>query len=203
LGLAATLIALLWRASSDRLPVHGGSNNFGREWRRVSDKRPAPCAGPHAFRTWKAWRLGELARASAMSRTSFAERFRTMADVPPLTYLNSWRMLLAQRALRDRDKRVGQLAVELGYTSESAFSNAFKREVGMSPMRYRVSVCGDSLNSGDHRRLVEIRGGVVQRATDVVVLHTDRCDVVQGTRRCFLAVQGGTRPSHLRTRRLV
>ena len=86
----------------------------------------------------KPWRLDELARASAMSRTSFAERFRTLAGVPPLTYLNSWRMLLAQRALRDGDTRVGALAFELGYSSESAFSNAFKREVGVSPLRYRT-----------------------------------------------------------------
>ena len=50
------------------------------------------------------------------------------------------RMLLAQRALRDGDTRVGQLAFELGYTSESALSNAFKREVGMSPMRYRAGI---------------------------------------------------------------
>jgi AraC-like DNA-binding protein len=49
-------------------------------------------------------------------------------------------MLLAQRTLRDGDTRVGPLAFELGYTSESAFSNAFKREVGMSPMRYRANV---------------------------------------------------------------
>jgi AraC-like DNA-binding protein len=46
-------------------------------------------------------------------------------------------MLLAQRALRDSDVRVGSLAIELGYASESAFSTAFKREVGESPLRYR------------------------------------------------------------------
>ena len=85
--------------------------------------------GAHARRPGKPWRLDKLARAAAMSRTSFAERFRTLAGVPALTYLNSWRMLLAQRALRDGDTRVGPLAFELGYTSESVFSNAFKREV--------------------------------------------------------------------------
>src|SRR5918999_495370 len=88
----------------------------------------------------KPWGLQELARAAAMSRTSFAERFRTVAGVPPLTYLNRWRMLLAQRALRDRDVRVGSLAYDLGYGSESAFSTAFKREVGESPLRYRYRV---------------------------------------------------------------
>lgn len=81
--------------------------------------------------------LEELARAAAMSRTSFAERFRAVAGVPPLTYLGRWRMLLAQQALRSGDVRVGSLASDLGYASESAFSTAFKREVGESPLRYR------------------------------------------------------------------
>ena len=107
-------------------------------WLRVlADERLRPAVRLMHAEPGKPWRLDELARAAAMSRTSFAERFRDVAGVPPLTYLNRWRMLLAQRALRDGDIRVGPLAVELGYTSESAFSNAFKREVGVSPLRYR------------------------------------------------------------------
>jgi AraC-like DNA-binding protein len=110
-------------------------------WLRVlADERLRPAVRLMHAEPGKPWRLDELARAAAMSRTSFAERFRDVAGVPPLTYLNRWRMLLAQRALRDGDVRVGPLAVELGYTSESAFSNAFKREVGVSPLRYRARV---------------------------------------------------------------
>lgn len=85
----------------------------------------------------KPWGLHELARAAAMSRTTFAERFRAAAGIPPVTYLGRWRMLLAQRALRTTDVRIGSLAFELGYASESAFSTAFKREVGESPRHYR------------------------------------------------------------------
>ncbi|WP_024874916.1 AraC family transcriptional regulator [Saccharomonospora piscinae] len=81
--------------------------------------------------------LQELASATAMSRTSFAERFRAVAGVPPLAYRTRWRMLQAQRALRDDDTRIGVLAASLGYSSEAAFSTAFKREVGESPIRYR------------------------------------------------------------------
>ena len=105
----------------------------------LTDERLRPALHLMHSEPGKAWRLDELAKASAMSRTSFAERFRTVTGVPPLTYLTSWRMLLAQRALRDAGSRVGDLAFELGYTSESAFSNAFKREVGMSPLRYRAA----------------------------------------------------------------
>jgi AraC-like DNA-binding protein len=85
------------------------------------------------------WTLEELARAALMSRTSFADHFRDVAGVPPLTYLTHWRMLLARRSLRDSEKSVGELGFELGYTSESAFSKAFKREVGQSPLQYRYA----------------------------------------------------------------
>jgi len=119
-------------------------------WLRVlADERLRPAVRLMHAEPGKPWRLDELARAAAMSRTSFAERFRDVAGVPPLTYLNRWRMLLAQRALRDGDTRVGPLAVELGYTSESAFSNAFKREVGVSPLRYRSRVRDELSGRGE------------------------------------------------------
>jgi AraC-like DNA-binding protein len=108
--------------------------------RALTDERLRPALTLMHAEPGKPWGLEELARAAAMSRTSFAERFRTVAGIPPLTYLNRWRMLLAQRALRDGDARVRALAFELGYSSESAFSNAFKREVGESPLRYRHRV---------------------------------------------------------------
>jgi AraC-like DNA-binding protein len=108
--------------------------------RLVTDERLRPALSLMHAEPGRPWGLQELARAAAMSRTSFAERFRTVAGVPPLTYLSHWRMLLAQRALRDGDVRVGSLAFDLGYGSESAFSTAFKREVGESPLRYRHRV---------------------------------------------------------------
>ena len=108
--------------------------------RLLTDERLRPAVTLMHDQPGKPWRLDELARAAAMSRTSFAERFRTVSGVPPLTYLNNWRMQLARHALRDSDTRVGPLAFRLGYTSESAFSNAFKREVGISPLRYRTSL---------------------------------------------------------------
>jgi AraC-like DNA-binding protein len=108
--------------------------------RALADERLRPALTLMYAEPGRPWRLDELARAAAMSRTSFAERFRTVAGVPPLTYLNRWRMMLAQQALRGGDVRVGSLASELGYASESAFSTAFKREVGTSPLHYRHRV---------------------------------------------------------------
>lgn len=108
-------------------------------WLRVlTDERLGPALSLMHADPGGPWGLDALAKAAAMSRTSFAERFRAVAGVPPLTYLHRWRMLLAQKELRDGDARVGALASRLGYGSESAFSTAFKREVGESPLRYRL-----------------------------------------------------------------
>jgi AraC-like DNA-binding protein len=46
-------------------------------------------------------------------------------------------MRLAERALRDENRTVSVVAQTLGYTSESAFSTAFKRATGHSPKAYR------------------------------------------------------------------
>ncbi|CAL9386899.1 IS5 family transposase IS4811 [Streptomyces sp. enrichment culture] len=105
--------------------------------RLLADERLRPALDLMHAEPGHPWRLEELARAASMSRTTFATRFRIVAGTPPLAYLSRWRMLLAQRALREGDDRIASLAFVLGYASESAFSTAFKREVGESPQRYR------------------------------------------------------------------
>lgn len=85
----------------------------------------------------RSWHLDELAKACAMSRTTFAFHFRTSAGIAPLSYLTEWRMRLAERALREENTPVAVIAQSLGYTSESAFSNAFKRITGNSPRAFR------------------------------------------------------------------
>ncbi|WP_170323615.1 AraC family transcriptional regulator [Cryptosporangium phraense] len=92
----------------------------------------------------RAWGLDELARASAMSRSRFATRFREVSGQPPVAYLTRWRIRLAERALRETDTTVAALAAELGYASESSFSHAFARTVGVSPGRFRRAVRGQA-----------------------------------------------------------
>ncbi len=86
----------------------------------------------------RSWHLEDFAEACAMSRTTFAERFRTVAGVAPLAYLTNWRMRLAERALREEGRQpVASIATTVGYASESSFSNAFKRITGASPREFR------------------------------------------------------------------
>jgi AraC-like DNA-binding protein len=85
----------------------------------------------------RAWTLPELARASGTSRTVLAERFVQLMGESPLAYLARWRLQLAARQLMATERKVLQVAHEVGYESEAAFSRAFRREFGMPPARYR------------------------------------------------------------------
>jgi AraC-like DNA-binding protein len=83
------------------------------------------------------WTVAELAFAAGMSRSTFALRFKTLVGLPPLDYLARWRIRSAARMLRTSDRTVGSVATAFGYSSESAFSNAFKRMTGHPPARHR------------------------------------------------------------------
>lgn len=107
--------------------------------RAASDKRLAPVLRVMHGDPGRAWQLEELAKIAAMSRTTFAAYFKTVSGLAPLTYLTEWRMRLAARALREDDTPVNVIAGQLGYASESAFSNAFKRVTGNAPKRYRTA----------------------------------------------------------------
>jgi len=115
------------------------TSQFPPGWlRAITDKALAPALRLMHGEPGRSWQLGELAKAAGMSRTTFATRFRAAAGVPPLTYLTGWRMRLARRALQDGDTPVATIAYSLGYTSESAFSHAFKRTTGFAPNRLRA-----------------------------------------------------------------
>jgi AraC-like DNA-binding protein len=83
------------------------------------------------------WTVDGLATAAGMSRSAFAKRFKTLVGSAPLDYLIQWRMRLAARDLLGGAKTVSTISQSLGYESESAFSNAFKRVMGRAPTHYK------------------------------------------------------------------
>jgi len=56
-----------------------------------------------------------------------------------MAYLARWRLKLAAEMLLSSDRNVGEIAVEVGYASEAAFSRVFKREFGCPPAQFRRS----------------------------------------------------------------
>jgi AraC-like DNA-binding protein len=101
------------------------------------------------------WSVAELAAVAGLSRSAFARRFSDLIGRPPLTYLGWWRMTLAAKLLRETDLPLSSLAKRTGYTSEYAFANAFKREYGIAPGRYRASRLAFDRGTAPH---VDVRG---------------------------------------------
>lgn len=87
----------------------------------------------------RAWTLETLAREATMSRSSFAARFTELVGEPAMGYLTRWRMQVAHSRLETGTATVGQVAADLGYRSEAAFSRAFSRLTGRTPGAVRRS----------------------------------------------------------------
>jgi AraC-like DNA-binding protein len=82
------------------------------------------------------WSVDELARLCAVSRSTFASKFRRTVGVAPIEYLLRWRMALAKDQLSRGTQSVGEIAFAIGFQSASAFTTAFTRAVGCSPSRF-------------------------------------------------------------------
>ena len=98
----------------------------------------------------RAWTLQSLATCVGMSRTAFALRFRDTVGTSVMTYLTRWRMLMAEDRLVTSNEPVAAIAESLGYNSESSFSTAFRRVVGVSPRQYGRSTRSNLPPDGTH-----------------------------------------------------
>jgi len=87
-------------------------------------------------RPGEGWSLAALAHISGMSRSVFAGTFRSVVGCTPGSYLQSWRVKLAQQALR-QGRQLKMIAVDVGYSSEAALSRAFKVQCGITPREWR------------------------------------------------------------------
>jgi AraC-like DNA-binding protein len=83
------------------------------------------------------WTVTDLARRVGTSRSVLDERFRTLLGRPPMRYLTHWRLQCGAQLLRTSKSGVAEVAYQVGYESEAAFTRAFKRHVGVSPARWR------------------------------------------------------------------
>lgn len=85
------------------------------------------------------WTVAELARRANLSRSAFAARFTRLLGTTPAVYIAERRLGRAATLLVSTTRPVGQIAAEVGYTSEAAFSRAFRRRFGVSPRRWSAT----------------------------------------------------------------
>jgi AraC-like DNA-binding protein len=90
----------------------------------------------------RAWTIGELAAEVALSRSSFAARFRDLVGESPVRYVTRTRLAHAALLLRTTDASLAQIASRTGYGTAFSLGKAFKRAFGIAPGAYRGQPAG-------------------------------------------------------------
>lgn len=92
------------------------------------------------------WTVAQLAKAAALSRSAFFERFSRVVGMAPMEYLLAWRMGLAKKLLLQNELGMAEVAERVGYSSATTFSVAFTRHMGLPPKRYSRELTGSAFS---------------------------------------------------------
>lgn len=81
--------------------------------------------------------LDQLAALAHINKYYLAHVFRREFGISPINYLIARRIQESCTLLRDTDHTLSQIAHILGFSSQSYFSQCFRRVEGISPLEYR------------------------------------------------------------------
>lgn len=79
----------------------------------------------------------ELAKLSHMTVRNFEVHFKNIFNTSPRRYLLKLRIQKACKMLLKSDDSLSQLATFLGFCDQSAFTASFKKQTGLTPLKYR------------------------------------------------------------------
>jgi AraC-like DNA-binding protein len=80
-----------------------------------------------------------LARAAHLSEAHFSREFRRVFGETPHQYLLTRRLERAAALLRNTDRTVADICLEVGLRSVGSFTTSFGRAFGLSPTAYRAA----------------------------------------------------------------
>jgi AraC family transcriptional regulator len=81
--------------------------------------------------------LTELATVACISVYHFSRMFRAAVGATPQTYLRALYLQRAKEMLAGQQSSLADIALATHFSSQSSFTRAFTREVGMSPGEFR------------------------------------------------------------------
>jgi len=81
--------------------------------------------------------VADLARIAGLSSTRLHARFSAECGMTPMDYIRQRRLLKARRLVTQTLLPMGEIAAQVGYSSQSAFSAAMLRAFGCSPLALR------------------------------------------------------------------
>jgi AraC-like DNA-binding protein len=77
--------------------------------------------------------LEEVALYTGRSLASFKRDFKKVSDLPPMKWITNKRLETAHQQMKDEDKKVSDIYLEVGFKSLSHFSTAYKKRYGIAP----------------------------------------------------------------------
>ena len=81
--------------------------------------------------------LNDIAKQSCWSRWQLQRVFQSQTGMSVANYTRELKLSVGAEWLLDTNKRVIDIAIEFGFSSEISFSRAFKQKFGISPSMYR------------------------------------------------------------------
>ncbi len=87
----------------------------------------------------KRWLMRDLARQCGLSQRQFDRKFHDSYGITPQNYLMKTRIQAACHALRQPGSEISSVALELGFYDQSAFTVQFRRNMGITPLKYQMS----------------------------------------------------------------
>ncbi|MBI4790506.1 MAG: substrate-binding domain-containing protein [Chloroflexi bacterium] len=79
----------------------------------------------------------EMASHVGISARHLTRCFHQEMGISPITYLNRYRVKKAKQLLEAGERNITEIAAAVGFSSSNYFTDAFRREIGMSPRDYR------------------------------------------------------------------
>lgn len=83
--------------------------------------------------------VADMAAAAGLSRAHFSREFSRTFGESPKAYLMTRRLERAAALLRNTDRPVVEICLDVGLTGLGSFTTSFKRHFGVTPTVYRAS----------------------------------------------------------------
>lgn len=92
------------------------------------------------------WNTQKAARACNLSYSHFSRSFKQAFGIPFSEYLESMRLIEAERVLLTTDKSITEIAADLGFSSASHFIERFKKNYGFPPKNFRAKIRNSNIS---------------------------------------------------------